>query len=446
MVSKASPSLVEAFETVLALNRALITYSEQLDAAIFRGMQNFYLSVWGILRSVGFLPEIDVPDIESLKTLKRNFGLVPKVYRAQLLRSDLVDGQVQLLDRLLFGKGALSRIQKEFILLAVSAANNNSYFPALHCQTLQFLGVKPDKSQQITIDHREANLSEPEIALLDFARKLASQPHSFTELDVESLRKSNFNDEQILEAVLMVGLTQLLNCVQVGLGTEPDFKPRITFPLKEMNPASSAERQIAEPESAGEFVSDDPDFEIVARVKNGETDAFEELVRKHGRRVYRSLLGILGTVEEAEDALQDAFLKAFQHLPNFEARSRFSTWLVRIAINTGLQRLRSRKNFDSLDEESEDFRPRNIRAWTDSPEEYYSREELRSLVEKEVMKLPPKYRVALMLRDLEEVSTEDAAAALGLSVPGLKARVLRGRLMLRESMVPYFSKTGASKS
>jgi len=404
---------------------------------------------------LGFLPEIELPDRESLKTLKRNFGLVPKVYRAQLLRPDLVDGEVQLLDRLLFAKGALSRVQKEFILLVVSAENNNSYFAALHGQTLQFLGVKPDKSQQVTIDHREANLPEPEIALLDFARKLASQPRSFTELDVESLRKSNFNDEQILEAVLMVGLAQLLNCIQMGLGTEPDFKPRLTFPLKEVNPTAAEVRQIIEPDSAGEFVSgefmsdeslSDPDFEIVARVKNGDTDAFEELVRKHGRRVYRSLVGILGTPEEAEDALQDAFLKAFQHLPNFEGRSRFSTWLVRIAINTGLQRLRSRKSFDSLDEESEDFRPRNIQAWTDSPEEYYSREELRGLVEKEVMKLPPKYRVALMLRDLEELSTEDAAAALGLTVPGLKARVLRGRLMLRESMVPYFSKAGASKS
>jgi RNA polymerase sigma-70 factor (ECF subfamily) len=155
---------------------------------------------------------------------------------------------------------------------------------------------------------------------------------------------------------------------------------------------------------------------------------------------------MLGSTEEAEDALQDAFLKAFQHLPHFEGRSKFSTWLVRIAINTGLQRVRGRKDFDSLDEESEEFRPRNIQAWTDTPEEFYSREELRRLVEREVMKLPVKYRVALMLRDLEELSTEEAAAVLGLSVPGLKARVLRGRLMLRESMVPYFSKAGASKS
>src|SRR5205085_822883 len=251
----------------------------------------------------------------------------PRVYRAQLLRPDLVEAQVQLLDRLLFSKGALSRVQKEFILLVVSTENNNSYFPALHCQTLQFIGVKAEQSQQVAIDHRRANLSESDVVLLDFARKLASSPYSFTDLDVESLRKSNFNDEQILEAVLMVGLTQFLNCIQTGLGTEPDFKPRIIFPLKEVNPAVASERQIPEVELPGDFVSDDPDFEIVLRVRNGETDAFEELVRKHGRRVYRSLLGILGSAEEAEDALQDAFLKAFQHLPDFEGRSRFSTWL-----------------------------------------------------------------------------------------------------------------------
>jgi len=363
-----------------------------------------------------------------------------------MLRPDLVNAQVELLDRLLFSKGALSRVQKEFILLAVSAENNNSYFTALHSQTLQFLGVKPEKSHQVVIDHRDASLSDADVELLNFARKLSASPHSFDELDVESLRKAEFNEQQILEAVLMVGLTQLLNSIQAGLGAEPDFKPRITLPLKEVNPVVASERQMAETELPGEFVSDDPDFEIVARVRDGETDAFEELVRKHGRRVYRSLLAIVGSAEEAEDALQDAFLKAFQHLPDFAGRSRFSTWLVRIAINTGLQRVRSRKEFDSLDEEREEFRPRNIQPWSDSPEEFYSREELRRLVEREVMKLPAKYRVALMLRDLEELPTEEAAAVLGLSIPGLKARVLRGRLMLRESMIPYFTRAATSKS
>ena len=396
---------------------------------------------------MGFLAEVDEGlSAENLATLKRNFGLAPRVYHAQMLRPDLVEAQVELLEKLLFNKGALSRVQKEFILLTVSAANDNSYFPALHCQTLQFLGVKAEQSQQVLIDHHGANLSDADVALLDFARRLAAKGRSFTDLDVESLRRSNFNDEQILEAVLMVGLTQLLNCIQMGLGTEPDFKPRIVFPLKELNPPVAPERQMIEPELADDFVADDPDLEIVARVQNGETEAFEELVRKHGRRVYRSLLGIVGSAEEAEDALQDAFLKAFQHLSRFEGRSRFSTWLVRIAINTGLQRVRSRKEFDSLDEENEEFRPRNIQAWTDTPEDCYSREELKRLVEREVMKLPGKYRVALMLRDLEELSTEEAAATLGLSVPGLKARVLRGRLMLRESMVQYFSKAGAGKS
>ena len=192
-----------------------------------------------------------------------------------------------------------------------------------------------------------------------------------------------------------------------------------------------------------ESVSDDPDTEFVTRVQAGDTDAFEHLVRRHGRRVYRSLVGILGSAEEAEDAMQDAFLKAYQHVAEFKGRSKFSTWLVRIAINTGLQRLRGRTNFESLDDEEKDFRPRRVQVWQDDPEQSYSREELRRLVEQEVMKLPPKYRVALMLRDLEELSTEEAANALGLTIPGMKARVLRGRLMLRESLVPYFSKESA---
>jgi uncharacterized peroxidase-related enzyme len=151
---------------------------------------------------MGFLPELDGPlNTESGTTLKRNFGLVPRIYRAQMMKPDLVDAQVRFLDQLLFSKGALSRVQKEFILLAVWAENNNSYFPALHCQTLQFLGVKAEQSQQVIIDHRTANLSDSDVVLLDFARKLAACPHSFADADVESLRNADFNDEQILEAV-----------------------------------------------------------------------------------------------------------------------------------------------------------------------------------------------------------------------------------------------------
>jgi RNA polymerase sigma-70 factor (ECF subfamily) len=393
---------------------------------------------------VSFLPETEDPEaLASLAVFKLHYGFIPRVFRAQMSRPDLVQSQAKVIETLLFTKGSLTRVQKEFILLAVSGANLNTYFPAVHSRTLQFLGVKPEHSELVAVDHRKAILPEAETALLDFARKLALQPHSFSADDVDSLRVQGFSEEQILEAVLMVGLTNLLNVVQMGLGTEPDFKPRAIFPLKEVNPAVDSERPMLERPLADESVSADPDAEFVARVKAGNTDAFEELVRRHGRRVYRSLIGMLGSAEEAEDAMQDAFLKAFQHLPEFEGRSRFSTWLVRIALNTGLQRLRGRKDFETLDDDSEGFRPRQIQAWQDNPEDSYSREELRKLVEQEVMKLPAKYRVALMLRDLEELSTEEAANALGLTIPGLKARVLRGRLMLRESMVAYFAKSGA---
>jgi RNA polymerase sigma-70 factor (ECF subfamily) len=392
---------------------------------------------------VGYLHEHNDPEaLASLSLFKQHYGFIPRVFREQLARPDLVAAQARLIEKLLFQTGALTRLQKEFIVLVVSGANSNLYFPAVHAQILQFLGVKPEHSANITADHRNATLTKTDVQLLDFARGLAQHGNRFSITDVEQLRSHGFSDEQILEAVLMVGLTNMLNVVQAGLGSEPDFKPRVVLQPKEVNPAAESERPMLGLPLAEEAMSADPDAEFVARVKAGETDAFEELVRRHGRKVYRSLIGILGSAEEAEDALQDAFLKAFQHLPEFEGRSRFSTWLVRIALNTGLQRLRGRKNFETLDDDTEEFRPRRIQAWQENPEDLYSREELRRLVETEVMKLPAKYRVALMLRDLEELSTEEAANALGLTIPGLKARVLRGRLMLRESMVAYFAKTG----
>ena len=392
---------------------------------------------------MGFLPEND--NAEALATLtafKKNYGFTPRIFREQLARPDLVAAEARLMEGLLFGTGALTRLQKELILLTVSAANGNIYFPAVHGQTLQFLGVKPEQSAAVVADYRQAHLSENDVALLDFCQRLILQRNKFAAEDVEQLRGRGFSDEQILEAVLMAGLTCLLNTIQFGLGTEPDFRPRLNISAKEVNPAAESARPTLERPLRDESVSEDADFAVVAKVKAGDTEAFEELVRRHGRRVYRSLIGILGDAQEAEDALQDCFLKAFQHLPQFEGRARFSTWLIRIAINTGIQRLRGRKDFDSLDEEADDFKPRRIQAWNENPEESYSREELKQIVEREVMKLPPKYRVALMLRDLEELSTEQAANALGLTIPGLKARVLRGRLMLRESMVAYFAKGG----
>ena len=130
------------------------------------------------------------------------------------------------------------------------------------------------------------------------------------------------------------------------------------------------------------------DRELLARfAETRDQPAFAELVRRHGRKVYRSLIGILGSADEAEDAMQDAFLKAFQHIGEFEGRSTFSTWLVRIAINTGVQSLRGRREIGSLDEEDEEFRPRQIQAWQDDPEQSYSKDELRGLIEMEMIDL-----------------------------------------------------------
>jgi RNA polymerase sigma-70 factor (ECF subfamily) len=138
-------------------------------------------------------------------------------------------------------------------------------------------------------------------------------------------------------------------------------------------------------------------------------------------------------------------LKAFEHLSRFEGRSKFSTWLLSIATNTGLERLRRRRPMESLDEPSSDdegFRPRQVRAWTDDPEQLYSQAELRALIEHGVMALPVKYRVVVMLRDIEHLSAEEAATALGLGIPAIKSRLLRGRLMLREALAPHFNGSG----
>jgi RNA polymerase sigma-70 factor (ECF subfamily) len=201
---------------------------------------------------------------------------------------------------------------------------------------------------------------------------------------------------------------------------------------------------VAEPRLTEGSVTSDPDAEAVARVQGGEVDAFEDLINRHSRRVYRTLVGILGNPEEACDAMQDTFLKAFQHLGSFQGRSKFSTWLVSIASNTGLQLLRERKRVQSLDDDVDTdggFRPQQIRAWSDDPEQSYSKTEVRSLVEDHVMKLPAKYRVVVMLRDIEQLSIEETAAALGLGIPALKSRHLRGRMMLREALTPHFAAT-----
>lgn len=373
------------------------------------------------------------------------FGFVPNIFRSQTLRPDVVAAEARVVEAVLLREDVLSRARKEFILLAVSAANLNTYCVAVHVEMLRNLGVPEDVSDQIAIDHRFADLPAADKALLDFALKLARRPAEFSREDVEGLREAGLTDEQILEAVVMTALTMFLNTLQMGLGAVPDFEPARIFPRAGANLSRSGARPMTEAGTvSARGPGRDPDADWVERVQGGDVEAFEELVRRHHLRVYRTIIGITGRSEDVEDDLQNVFLKAYQNLGKFRGASSFATWLTRIAINEALERLRSRRKLESLDSESEDEegearRPRQVRAWADDAERLYTRQRTRELVEEAILGLPPKYRLVVLLRDIEQLSTEEAAAALGLGTATLKTRLLRGRMMLREALAPHFT-------
>ena len=181
---------------------------------------------------------------------------------------------------------------------------------------------------------------------------------------------------------------------------------------------------------------------LVASAKAGDTSAFEELVGRYERKIFRLAQNITGNREDAEDAMQEAFLKSYAHLREFQGDSRFYTWVVRITVNEALMRLRKRRpNQVSLDEpveSEEDFMPRELEDWGPSPEQRYAQTELQGILSEVIEKLDPAFRVVFLLRDVEELSTEETAALLGLSVPAVKSRLLRARLKLRQKLNRYF--------
>src|SRR6266852_4348577 len=154
-------------------------------------------------------------------------------------------------------------------------------------------------------------------------------------------------------------------------------------------------------------VSDKDDFLLVERVLAGERRGFEPLVRRHERRVFRVTLAILGNVEDAEEAMQDTFVKAFRHLDQFRKESRFTTWLTRIAINEAIHKRNARKNFVPLTEAEstkEQFAPKRYEPWKSNPEQLYGKQELHRIVEDAIQSLPEIYREAFILRDIEELN------------------------------------------
>jgi len=195
--------------------------------------------------------------------------------------------------------------------------------------------------------------------------------------------------------------------------------------------------------NVGEPVSEE--LALVQAAKNGDDSAFEDLVRRYDRNVFRIAQHITQNREDAEDVVQDAFLKAYSNLEQFQGQSKFYTWLVRIAVNEALMKLRRRRpeRVVSLDEDvktEEDSVPREIADWSPNPEQLYKQAELKDILTRTIQGLPPSFRTVFVLRDVEGLSTEETADALDLSIPAVKSRLLRARLQLRERLSRYFQK------
>lgn len=184
---------------------------------------------------------------------------------------------------------------------------------------------------------------------------------------------------------------------------------------------------------------------LVRAAKAGDVEAFEELVKRYDRNVFRIAQHITQNREDSEDVVQDAFLKAYTNLGQFQEQSKFYTWLVRIAVNEALMKLRRRRPERTvyLDEDvqtEEDSMPREVADWSPNPEQQYTQAELRDILSKTIQGLPSGFRAVFVLRDVEGLSTEEAAQALDLSVPAVKSRLLRARLQLRERLNKYFKR------
>jgi RNA polymerase sigma-70 factor (ECF subfamily) len=185
---------------------------------------------------------------------------------------------------------------------------------------------------------------------------------------------------------------------------------------------------------------------LVQAAKKGDLEAFSQLVKRYDRNIFRIAQHITHNEEDAQDVVQEAFLKAYRNLQQFQGNSKFYTWLVRIAVNEALMKLRRRRadKTVSIDEdvETEDgSMPREVADWSPNPEQLYGQSELGDILKKTIQGLPPGFRTVFVLRDVEGLSTEETAEMLGLSVPAVKSRLLRARLQLRERLSKYFKKS-----
>jgi len=186
---------------------------------------------------------------------------------------------------------------------------------------------------------------------------------------------------------------------------------------------------------------------LVAEAKAGNYAAFDELVNRYEKKIYRLGLNITGSPEDAEDVLQETFLKAFEHLADFRQDSRFYTWLVRIGVNQGLMKLRKRRSdktvpMGEVEGEDGEVVQRDFADWKPNPEQLLARSELETILRNAAETLPPAFRSVFFLRDVDGLSTEETAQLLNLSPGAVKARLFRARLRLRDELSKIFKGDG----
>lgn len=183
------------------------------------------------------------------------------------------------------------------------------------------------------------------------------------------------------------------------------------------------------------------DARIIARVLAGERELFHELIRPYEKSVYLAAYSLLQNEADAEEVAQEAVLKAYRNLANFRGDAKFSTWLITIALNEARGRLRHARviGFESIDEpveEGSDVTPAVITDWREVPSEALERKEVRELLARAVESLPEAYREVFVLRDVEEMSIAETAAALCINEQLVKTRLMRARLMMQKTLAP----------
>jgi RNA polymerase sigma-70 factor (ECF subfamily) len=181
--------------------------------------------------------------------------------------------------------------------------------------------------------------------------------------------------------------------------------------------------------------------QMIAAILAGNSQLFHELIRPYERRVYVMALSFLHNEADAEDVSQEAFLKAFRNLSSFRGEAKFGTWLVSITLNEARSRIRHRDSIkmDSLDEPADDqghTLPAVLRDWKEIPSEALERKEIRLLLQKAITALPLIYREVFQLRDIDQLSVKEAAAALDISIASVKVRLHRARMMLQKKLAP----------